>query len=766
MITDDPIPVPNVGLDKITFYTYTGNSFELYPRKGLEISEYFSFDSITLDEDMFAESIFGTLQFFDSSNIIDQLNLSSFDELEFIIDSVVYNFRVLDVQSQTDFASKKMHGPAGIPVKTTIRFTSDEFLYRNMDVQLLQNFIGKISKTGAERNGDLTAEPSMPVSIEDEKDMDGLVQFTMRLMSGAEKNNTKAFTQDSFGWSKKPLEAHDTFNDIWVKVDPSLYPWFKLGNSLRISQLMNYVCEYACLAEDPTSVDFFFWEDLDKWNFKSVTALAADKNNFKGTYFPGLNENLENAIVSMEIISETAPAKLLSNGAFFSEYIRVKPNWVNPYRKFVDTTGNITKEHITYEYLQDIKKPRIAAFPPFTEDVLKEIRDIDFPFNTNRSTDVSYGYYNHGTYNNQNSPWWDFYNFNYDGYWGERSNRLRGINDEKTLFAKNPASAEVPRIDQDYWQAQFDFSELPGCFLLKIYKQIKWPLTNARTEYAKIKKFQKELEVYKRKICCERDVPQNFFALLVGADKIYGGDGTDFPYGKVYKEDPGGIYAYRWIEVEMWPREDVESILNTSQQIIEFEDSGFPFVFVSPKWALEGNRSEKRETKETDENGEEITVKSYTPDTRGFNLNEILNSLAPKSFENNQKTLLMGPGISTNLGISGSVDISNAVSYPNKFSMLPVGKFRIVSEYCPEQSFTGEAVISGITGNKGGFYFGGRIVQMSAIPNTSLDTIKIGNVNVVEQSEGSSEQILKPARSHLFLFDVPNSHDGLCQDCL
>jgi len=799
MITDREILFPNVFVDRISVIKLSGKEYTLWQSTNNNPDAYSFFEEIVIEEDMFAGAITGYISIKDSSYITEQLNLSTFDSILFTIDGKKCGFRVMNIETPTDFASKQIHGPAGIASIITIRFTSDEFLYRNFDIQPLANFIGKISKvsnssvgnqetsTATEGGGGgggstqvslVEGVPSDLVEAQDEAAMKGFVSTLVQSMSG---NGQRYVRGEPFvqlgGWSGKNCIADDTFNDIWLKPNPAFYPFSKLSNNSRMHQLMNYVCEYACLKQKPDRVDFFFWEDLDNWNFKSIFSLATENENFKGTYYPGENTLLENSIVSMEIINELNIPQLFDTGCLFSEYIRIVPNWGDVYRSNLDSGASLIKRQISYVYDTNIIRPIIARFPPankITLDALKSKRNPPIPFNTNRLVDNNYGYYS-SPYNTKNSPWWNFYNHMSDGYTGDRMKELELIQTEEDLLDTNKRFdfGEMSRLETEYWQSQFDFCELPGAVLRKIYKEIKWPLAQARRHYAKLKQAKNKWSTYKKNICCEREVPLNFFAILTNADKIHGAT-----FSSSFARDSGGIYGYSWAEVEIWPKSYLNStdIWHKAKKIIEFEDQNFPFVFVMPSGGLLGGATKEYELKSTDPlvrgigaDGRGITEikagKYFTPDTRAFNINELLNSVAPIAFEDGTayKTLLMSPGITDVLGTL-TTNRNNYTNYPTETVMMPVGKFRIISSTCPDFSKSGtELPVTSLGQNSGGFYYGGRIVQMHAIPKNILQSF-------YETSPfgATAEEIYKKpdlgitGLPYTFLFDVENAHDGLC----
>lgn len=782
---------PNVAI-RVYLYKETQGQlspFELYPRND-EGGEYFSLEEIIINEDMFSSTVSGYLSFVDSSNILDQWNLSSDSSwIRLILDGKVHDFKISEIKTQSNLAQKIIHGPSGSPIKTTISFVSDEFLWKNFQI-IVDDFIGKISKV---EGSESTVDPVLNQYLEDIKvpteilDKErGFVQFIMSQAS----NKTK-----------KPLEAHETFNDIWIKNAFTFYPYLKDANNLRISQLMNYICEYACYKKNKNAANFFFWEDLDKWNFKCIEGLMEDaqedlmnpdSENIK-TYRPHLNEFAEDALFSMEIINDIDTNYILDSGAAFSTYDRVKPDWKNPYRGFVDVMKSFIVKTINYNYTLDFRKWYDISGKKADDKTSIFVNRIDFiqdatgvpKYTTNENNEIiidptsiggdgsetPHGYtgdkllaFNNYTFNALTDNIFGFYSAPYN--------------------TKQISSWQIKSFnhttEKEYWQSQFDFCELPGS-ILSVVNDIKNSAKIYGEEYINLKNKKTIWDVYRKKMCCERSIPSNFFAIITGAEKIYGSTGsTEFS-----KEDSSGIWAYSWVEVELWPQEKGEGginkitkMLDAGKQIIEFETEGadssdFPFIFVQSPWALQGKISEEKKinvikqtgTTDTASGNEIKEVTINTKDNRAYNLNEILNSRIPDAFETDGsiKSVIMNPGIST---ILGDYD-AEKTAYPKKSQMLPVGKFRVISGNCPDFLHDGETP----DGNEKGFYYAGRVVQMSAIPKETIQSIILPGVNdmastgFVAQTKDDEEEPYRVERDYLFLFDTENAHDGFCADC-
>lgn len=863
---------------------------------------YMSFDSIVLNEDINEPAMSGSLNLTDANNFLDKLSLKPGNQIEISVTflepppgnfdkepepirfSKTLYFNIIDIKTTTDMANQKVTGGYGTPVKVIIRFASKMFNYLNYQLNSYfgkDDFLGTISNENLE--DELLEEPLVADDIrtvcevttittdlgtEDDPYLVSSKNVAVRWDWGTENPRSfmtelfkkiREYTQET---NPKPLYTHSSYNDVWYRPQNYNYPNFKFAKPPTLVNFLNYVKEYAILYTDDTTiqepayvpkkpkVDFMFWETMDSFNFKSISKIVEDWGDASGIpFYLTPDETDMGAIVSLEVLQDLNFMELLSEGVYASEYIRVKPNWGNPYRKMLSSDEEFTKRLIRYSYISDILaaneyEPIIAKSTDTTAIGYGLFRASDteyvqFPNKNDLSnftkTDLNFGYYSKHTFNSDKNVWWEYlstapYGFTYNGYYDNP-----GAGENTTLDLSGKIGYTIVRREQEYWQSQFDFCELPGAPLYKILKTIKHRKMEDRKNYHEAKQAKEKWKVYKEKICCERKIPTNFFALLTKAEKIYGGDvdpsqmytSEDRATGKTFADDAGGIYAYDWVEVEFWPRSDVNSILENGEEIIKFENHElFPFVFVKPRGALEGHgivektykpvqRSDndpnyKRQLNNESLNKKSLEGKKYlTKDTRAYNLNEILNTsgLGLQSKESGSilktilskcKTLITNPGITIKL--KGN-DTDCLTSYPKQFSMMPVGHFRIISDCV----------------NKEKWKFG-RIVQMNVVPKEIMQTmtkwqdgitsdaaeyngkstniqIDLGSENTVtfeprtaiketlkgkDKEQGSypglennpayPEQSYKLEEykrffnqsPYLFVFDVENAHDGLC----
>lgn len=451
---------------------------------------------------------------------------------------------------------------------------------------------------------------------------------------------------------------------------------------------MNYVCEYACYAKNPNAVNYFFWEDLDKFNFRCVESMLEEAGGKPvATYTPTLNEVDQDGILILSTVVETPVATLVSNGAFSGEYVRVKPNWDNPYRAIIDSADSLQKYQVVYDYYgsENLFK-KITPYPPIDQN--KNL-DMTLAYSPNRISDANYGYFQNA-YSQKQTPWWNYWDPAYKGYEGAGG----GNND-------------VDRIEDNFWQAQFDFCELPVTPLKIIYEKIKWPLNGARKAYADLKRSKTKWNFYNNTILGVRNMPTSFFALITSARKIY-------------DNGAGGIYEYTFEEVEFWKKSQAQ-LINTQSyhRVWVNQDPSYPFYVVSVPWGIKGSNA--------------------------YNLNEMLNTAAPRELDvgGEYQTAFLGPGISARVQKSGIPVVKEGTSYPQEYRMMPVGRFILKSEDPVDRTNYVDA---------------GRVVEIKVVNSRMVDLLASNAIG------GAASGLVTslPENASMYVFDVVNAHDGIC----
>ena len=80
MINTNERNFPNINISNVSLFVRHAEdksvSFQIFPRTKFIENETFIFDQISIKEDMFAESVFGSIEFYDSTYIVDQLNMT------------------------------------------------------------------------------------------------------------------------------------------------------------------------------------------------------------------------------------------------------------------------------------------------------------------------------------------------------------------------------------------------------------------------------------------------------------------------------------------------------------------------------------------------------------------------------------------------------------------------------------------------------------------------------------------------------------------
>jgi hypothetical protein len=100
-----------------------------------------------------------------------------------------------------------------------------------------------------------------------------------------------------------PLIADNTANWVWLKKNHNFYPWGKFIKAPRLSQLMQLLAENAVDGTNNNAVNFFFWQNLESWNFRSVesiiTEYTTEKQDEIKTYYISPSMNRGDSIRSL-----------------------------------------------------------------------------------------------------------------------------------------------------------------------------------------------------------------------------------------------------------------------------------------------------------------------------------------------------------------------------------------------------------------------------------------------------------------------------------
>ena len=679
----------------------TGTSVQLFPnplpedeQEGEDI-----FGSFTMTSSIFTPGLVGRLKFKDPGLFGESFSLSGTEFVDFDISNPrIPNSRkqvrlcVEDIRHIGDIAEEVLGGvtrKAGTGWELVL-MSCEAYMLKWNDSEYHENgFLGKIAST---EPWDPSGEPGLVNQL-----------ATKHFNPGAKIYST----------ASEPMDVENTSNTIWLKQNHNMYPWGKDIPPPNLIQMVNNLSEHA-VSEDQSAVNYTFYQDLDKWNFKSIKKMIKDSYEKKIIVdeFPGdqgervyvvsddgIEENIwfdltgggDPRILSVVSVNEWNHIASWNGGVYSAYYELIRPNYEDPYFDYLDFTTNHTvnpkwwegldfldlfgsdtefgdREIVAYDYFEDIdvgySEGNSVEEYRLVPEAMKEYTKIE----GTRSSEISprtrryspgpiYGYFG-SAFNNPNEHENDFLGSMYtDGRTGTPNDVM--------------------------WQTMNDSTALEASTLWTIQNNIKNPNKEAIKNYIEMVNLKEKWNVYRHSICCNKKTEKNTFFAVIEDAKL------------VQDNDRGGIYQYGFREVELWPMDDVDET-KTSGEILTPPDA--PVKVVTVPCGHEGE-------------AEGVGA--------AFNINELFNSQEGDN-------IFVGPGV--------NVADEDFNDYPEAFQMMPVGGYFKIEDNPCEQG--GDDV-----------YYHRHVVQMYKISPTYLESI------------GTFDE-----REEIFLFDVPNSHDGFC-DC-
>ena len=367
--------------------------------------------------------------------------------------------------------------------------------------------------------------------------------------------------------AKEPMEVDFTYNWVWLRPRYFLYPWGKVVKELNVDQLINNLAENAI---DPSffAPNYFFWQDFDKWYFKSMTSLIKERYLEQNGYWRYVLSADEGTIYRFDSIKSVKGFDLddlTNSGAFASKYKLVEPN----YNSIYDGIGSSElKESVLVnaipipegsDYLENLNNPawkddyraQIKAGAQFhdTDPIgfkLRE-RDVNFDYRCDflglpmgpcePSDDVE-------------EPTEEEEKFNEDYALFKRNSVLIGtkpvadLEDEKLFtpeineiydniygwFNFSQYNNPTPTVNDQFsyvegknqdimWQSMFDITPLDGNLLYSL-REIRNSLKRKRLAYSLLTTLKEHWNYYRYSMCCaeapdDTDVGESF-AVLVG----------------------------------------------------------------------------------------------------------------------------------------------------------------------------------------------------------------------------------------------------------
>ena len=432
-----------------------GSSGEVY--QIIPYASSLSYVSMEMVEGLFEASIVGKLMIRDLNSTMEQINFSGFEDLIVKMENPeipnsykslrfkIYNVRATDDQ----IANNRIKEDVNVSnIKLEIQFCSYEHY-----LLTYREFTELAGLTGADiitKIASKTSNQDTPV---------GLVNMINNQFFKTGKTNTDT--------TQKEMFIEPTGNWIWYKQNQSLYPWGKLTRPIKASQLMQFLAEYAVGEENPNACNFLFWQDLDRWNFRSIESLLKEptEREYEATNIPNQTKN----IYTLETIQEANFLRLFETNAIASKYYLVEPKWDQPYREYLDYNESHSIKEISYDYFRDYYKwLKVEKYPIFDSEVDTK------PTVANIINDNISGYFSPSYSNREKVVEWEHH-----GY---------------TLSNRDGVVS---------WQPMFDQVDLDGEICKKIQKEIKQKIKDKKIEYANKKNLKEKWKVYRCSICCD-----------------------------------------------------------------------------------------------------------------------------------------------------------------------------------------------------------------------------------------------------------------------
>lgn len=514
---------------------------------------------IEIIESISQTSVRGVLSFDITNGEFEKLQLVGNEFIDFMFvtpaetkeeaDSVLTTglFQIYDFDESSNFTDTSLT-PEGLPARMlTIKFTSiQEGTVFNTKTPFSSGFVGKIAY---EQNIDPTADPL--VTVEDdsppETEKSGIINSIA----------SSYFPRDKF-------YIEHTDNSINLAPKRVSFPTRKATKNMNLLQLINYCMQYSWkssnVVEGPPIesesyveaysksgwANYFFWQDLDRWNFTSVPTMVTNARRKGIKTFTLTSDFLaRNRIIKMDIISDFSINKAFSDGMMYLYYKRIELNYSDLYSRFLDDEYKFTEQEYEYNYGTDyspIVEPKkfLPATVLDTEDgKSKSLSDWIITKKNEElvRTDSLFGFYDNRQHRDPSEL-----------------TRIIGRGIDKGIttdigLAENVADYTTYQQD-NMWQEMFDCVNImepeddidSDVSVLKKIHEIKSNTFIAKNNYKTTLNYKEKWNIYKYSVCC--DVPADDLS-----DKLV--------IIKNHHKIAPNIYRYEWAEVAIIPKADL-----------------------------------------------------------------------------------------------------------------------------------------------------------------------------------------------------------------
>jgi hypothetical protein len=474
------------------------------------------------------------------------------DEDEIIITSP--EFRLFDYNDSSDFTDLAKTPEGFTPRTITLKFSGkQEGDIFDTETPLPFGFVGKIAK---EIPVELVGPPD-PNQEEESDDCPGLINELAN----------RYFADDDF-------EIEPTDNSVFISPNRFTYPSRKTTKNMNLLQLIEYCTLYAWKTFETNSLgpgvvgppepqnisepyspfgwcNYFFWQDLYGWHFKSATKMATD-SQLKGIKRFTFSSNIlaKDRIYKLDPISDFSKQRAFSTGVLYSYHTRIEPNYSDVYSRFLDEDHQYVKLKYKYNYGTDYV-PIIESkkFLPNELDGKPLAEWIEEKANNELEVkDYLFGWYDDRLYNNdtqidriigngvdKNAP-------GPMGNTGTNSVRFQNVDSRSNLVDYN-------NYQDGMWQEMFDCVKVgdasdlnSDCDNLRKITKIKADTFNAKNRYKQAMSYKEKWNLYRYSVCCEvpeAETTRTTFAILKGHKKM---------------ANTSNIFEYDWAEVCIIPK--------------------------------------------------------------------------------------------------------------------------------------------------------------------------------------------------------------------
>ena len=260
-----------------------------------------AFLSLTIYEDMFAPSLSGRILLKDVFDWGSLLPLSGEEILWMDIGSVDTSggSRLVEIPPMYVYGLHQIESDEQVHGKQwVLDFSSWTHVVGNWDESHLTGLLSE--ESGQEENEKYFMGP--------------ISELAQKVMD----NNT-AFT-DGWGSGDHDPLVDETGNNIYYKPNQGHYGVIRKSTEQRPLELLTQLAENSIDVENPNAANFVFYQDLDRWNFKSIDKMIRDGNEVK-TLYGGVADGESDSrsrIVSHSVKRQTNNFDAAQNGMFAS----------------------------------------------------------------------------------------------------------------------------------------------------------------------------------------------------------------------------------------------------------------------------------------------------------------------------------------------------------------------------------------------------------------------------------------------------------------